>query len=179
MTDTNTPPAPAPAPATPSPGARTGAASHPAAASAPASPDGAASPPLASAATDADGSAPAGDGQPETFPREYVEKLRQENADARVRAKATDTLRSEVVRLVAASTNLMADPSDLTPTDDMFDADGKPDVGKVTEAVKALLKAKPHLGRAVFGDVGQGQRSTSATGGLSLGQVLAGVQRKG
>ena len=156
-TDTPTGPQVAPAPPSPVPsGAGTPALPPPSVA---------ASQPPASAGSDADGSAgAAGEGDPETFDRAYVERLRAEAAGHRVRAKAADSLRSEVVRLVAGSTNLMADASDLTPTDDMFDLDGKPDITKITEAVQALVHAKPHLAARQFGDVAKasGQRQHAA-----------------
>ena len=88
----------------------------------------------------------------ETFPREYVEKLRKENADARVKAKRADDLAARLHTALVAATGRLADPSDL-PFDDahLEDADA------LNAAVDALLARKPHLAsRRPVGSIGQG-----------------------
>ncbi len=94
---------------------------------------------------------------PPTFTREYVQRLRDEAASHRVKAKRADTL---VARLVTALANShrLADPTDLTYSPDLLDDDGLPDEGKVVAAIEDLLTRKPHLAsrRPLVSDVGQG-----------------------
>jgi len=102
----------------------------------------------------------------ETFPREYVEKLRKENADARVKAKRADDLAARLHTALVAATGRLADPSDL-PFDDahLEDADA------LNAAVDALLARKPHLAsRRPVGSIGQG--ATSPADSVSLAGIL-------
>lgn len=93
--------------------------------------------------------------EPDTFPREYVEKLRKEAADARVKAKDRDDLAHRLHATLVASTGRLADPSDLP-----FDQSHLDDPEALTAAIEDLLDRKPHLAsRTPRGDVGQG-RST-------------------
>lgn len=102
-----------------------------------------------------------GDGQqtpPEgdTFPREYVEKLRKEAGDHRTAAKvateALEPLQQRLHALLVAGTGRLADPSDLP-----FDAAHLDSEEALTAALDDLLARKPHLAsRRVVGDVGQG-----------------------
>ncbi len=95
--------------------------------------------------------------QPETFNREYVEKLRKEAAEHRVKSKRADQLASALVTSYADTTGRLHDPSDLPFSDELLDEDGLPDRQKVAHAVEALVTAKPHLAKIrVVGDVGQG-----------------------
>ncbi|RYI24606.1 hypothetical protein EVU97_01970 [Dermacoccus sp. 147Ba] len=106
---------------------------------------------------------PSGD---ETFPREYVEKLRKENADARVKAKRADDLAARLHTALVAATGRLADPSDL-PFDDahLEDADA------LNAAVDALLARKPHLAsRRPVGSIGQG--ATAPADSVSLAGIL-------
>jgi hypothetical protein len=94
--------------------------------------------------------------EPETFPREYVVRLRQEAADHRVRASDRDALAERLHTALTAATGRLQDPSDLAYDDAHL---GDPDA--LTSAVDELLARKPHLAsRRPSGDVGQG-----ATGG--------------
>ncbi len=96
---------------------------------------------------------------PETFDRAYVQKLREEAAGHRVKAKRADALAARLVTAQAALTGKLADPTDLPYEDGLLDEDGLPDEGRVRAAVDALLERKPHLAaRRVVGDVGQGAR---------------------
>lgn len=105
--------------------------------------------------------------EPETFPREYVEKLRKENAGYRDRAKDRDTLASRLHTALVAATGRLADPTDL-----QFDAAHLDDAEALTTALDDLLAAKPHLAtRRVSGNVGQG----AAEGAQSVD--LAGILR--
>lgn len=115
------------------------------------------------------------DEQPETFDREYVQKLRDEAAGHRVKAKRADALAAALVTAQAAVTRRLADPTDLPYSDDLLDDDGLVDVDKVRAAVDELISAKPHLAarRPRGGDVGQGARPEPDDTGL------AGLLRRG
>lgn len=107
----------------------------------------------------------------DTFPRDYVERLREESAGHRTRAKAAEeALAPTQQRLHAAlvaATGRLADPSDLA-----FDVAHLEDEAALTAAIDALLEAKPHLAsRRVVGDVGQGVGGSSA-GDVDLGGMM-------
>ena len=88
----------------------------------------------------------------ETFPREYVAKLRDENARYRTRAQRADDLATRLHTALVAATGRLADPSDLT-----FDEGHLDDAEALTAAIDDLLARKPHLAsRRPAGDVGQG-----------------------
>lgn len=90
--------------------------------------------------------------EPETFPREYVEKLRDENARYRQRAGKADELSKRVHRLMVERTGRLADPDDLA-----FDEEHLDDEDALTAALDDLLAHKPHLAaRRPRGDIGQG-----------------------
>ncbi|UHJ55711.1 hypothetical protein LT337_00840 [Mycolicibacterium fortuitum] len=100
----------------------------------------------------------------ETFPREYVEKLRQENGKYRQRAGEADALATRLHTELVRATGRLADPTDLP-----FDADHLADADKMIGAINELLEAKPHLAtRRPTGDIGQGQRGPASGGGFSL-----------
>lgn len=99
----------------------------------------------------------------ETFPREYVEKLRKENADARVKVKDRDDLAARLHTSLVTATGRLADPSDLP-----FDETHLDDPAALTAAIDDLLARKPHLAtRRVVGDVGQGVTGTTNTVNLA------------
>ncbi len=112
------------------------------------------------------------DREPDTFDRAYVQRLRDEAASHRVKAKRADTLAARLVTALAANTHRLADPTDLTYSPDLLDADGIPDQAKVADAVGDLLARKPHLAsrRPQPGDVGQGAQAGSD--GVSLAELL-------
>lgn len=92
------------------------------------------------------------DEDPETFPREYVVKLRDEAAKHRTKAQRADDLAARLHTSLVAATGRLADPSDLAFDDAHLD-----DEGALTAAIDDLLSRKPHLAtRKPSGDVGQG-----------------------
>ena len=101
----------------------------------------------------------------DTFPRSYVEELRQENGRHRQRAReAEQRLHVELVR----ATGRLADPTDLPYADDHLD-----DPEALTAAIETLLTAKPHLAaRKPVGDIGQG--ATKSATNVDLMAVLRG-----
>ncbi|WP_448810465.1 hypothetical protein [Agromyces bauzanensis] len=106
---------------------------------------------------------PEGDDEPETFPREYVQKLRDESARYRQRASDRDTLAGRLHTALVAATGRLADPTDL-PFDDAHLDD--PDA--LTAALDALLDRKPHLAtRKPSGNIGQGASVVADTVSLS------------
>lgn len=115
------------------------------------------------------GGTPAADAatpDPETFPREYVEQLRQEAAEARVKAKKADTYAEQLFYARVAATGRLADPSDLP-----FDADALDDLPAMEAAIDTLIATKPHLAsRTPRGDIGQGITTTDTD--VNLAAIL-------
>ena len=105
--------------------------------------------------------------EPDTFPRSYVEELRQENGKYRQRAQQTDKLAQRLHRSLVAATGRLQDPEDLE-----FSEDHLEDPEALTAAVDDLLARKPHLAaRKLRGDVGQGTVSSS-TDTVDLAGIL-------
>lgn len=95
----------------------------------------------------------------ETFPRSYVEKLRKEAGDARVKAQRADDLAHRLHKALVAANGRLADPDDLT-----FDEAHLEDQEALQSAVDDLLARKPHLAsRTPRGDIGQGATAPSTT----------------
>ena len=104
--------------------------------------------------------------KPDTFPREYVEKLRDENAKYRQRAQQSDELANRLHTALVEATGSLQDPTDLAFNEDHLD-----DPEALQQAIDELLAAKPHLAaRRPRGDVGQGQTGTSNT--VDLAEML-------
>lgn len=104
--------------------------------------------------------------EPETFPREYVEQLRQESGRYRQRAQRADDLAQRLHLALVTATGKLADPTDLP-----FDETHLDDAETLTAAIDDLLNRKPHLAtRRPSGDVGQGASSTGDT--VSLAGIL-------
>ena len=104
---------------------------------------------------------------PDTFPREYVEKLRDENAKYRQRAQRSDDLAQRLHEALVAATGRLQDPSDLTFNEDHLD-----DPEALTAAIDDLLARKPHLAsRRPFGDIGQGVTSGNDSE-VNLAEIL-------
>jgi hypothetical protein len=109
------------------------------------------------------------EGGAETFPREYVEQLRKENADRRKRAEELEGRNAKLVagllRAEVVADGRLADPADLLDGADhtaLLDDNGAPDPEKVKATVSALLARKPHYAKRISDDVGQGARPGSA-----------------
>lgn len=102
----------------------------------------------------------------DTFPREYVEKLRDENAKYRQRAGRAEELGKRLHTALVAATGRLADPSDLD-----FDEEHLDDEEALQAAIDELLDRKPHLAsRRPRGNVGQGVTGTHDT--VSLAGLL-------
>ncbi len=96
--------------------------------------------------------------EPETFPREVVERLRQENGRYRQRAQRADTLAQRLHSELVRATGRLADPTDLP-----FDEAHLDDPEALAAAVDDVVDRKPHLAtRRPTGDIGQGQRGPAA-----------------
>lgn len=94
--------------------------------------------------------------EPDTFPRDYVEKLRKENAGYRDKAKKAEQYANELHAARVAATGRLADPSDLP-----FDEAHLEDMARLEAAIDELLQSKPHLAsRRPKGDVGAGALSS-------------------
>ena len=99
----------------------------------------------------------------DTFPRDYVEKLRDENAKYRQRAQDRDDVAQRLHTALVAATGRLADAADLP-----FDEDHIVDPDKMIAAIDELLQAKPHLAsRKPSGSIGQGVSVVSDTVSLS------------
>lgn len=100
----------------------------------------------------------------ETFPRSYVEELRQENGRYRQRAARADDLAAALWEARVTATGRLADPTDLPMPDEADPLDPE----AVTAAVSDLLDRKPHLAsRRPRGDVGQGMAGSGASTDLA------------
>lgn len=108
----------------------------------------------------------------QTFDRAYVQRLRDEAAGHRVKAKRADTLAARLVTSMAAQTSRLADPTDLAFSPDLLDDDGLPDEAKVADAIEELVARKPHFAsrRPAGTDVGQGAQVHAAS--VSLADLL-------
>lgn len=105
--------------------------------------------------------------EPETFPLAYVQKLRKEAGDARVKVQDRDALAQRLHTSLVASTGRLADPSDLP-----FDEGHLNDADALNTAIDQLLAAKPHLAtRRPRGDIGQG-RTSEAGATVNLAALL-------
>lgn len=103
---------------------------------------------------------------PDTFPREYVEKLRDENAKYRQRAQKADQLAERLHTALTAATGRLQDPNDLP-----FDHTHLDDPEALETAISELLAKKPHLAsRKPTGNIGQGV--TSSTDAVDLAALL-------
>jgi hypothetical protein len=104
--------------------------------------------------------------EPETFPRDYVEKLRQENGRYRQRAGKADTYAQRLHTELVRATGKLADPTDLPFSEDHLD-----DPDTLTAAIGDLLQRKPHLAsRRPTGEIGQGATPQKAS--VDLAAIL-------
>lgn len=84
-------------------------------------------------------------GDPDTFPAEYVRRLRAEAAEARVKAKIADTANEHLLAAYAANDGRLVDVEALALDDTLIGDDGLVDRAKVSERIGELIAAKPHL----------------------------------
>jgi hypothetical protein len=99
-----------------------------------------------------------GNDEPDTFPRSYVEELRQESGRYRQRAQRADDLAQRLHAELVRATGKLADPTDMP-----FDENHLDDPEALTAAVDDLLTRKPHLAsRRPAGDIGQGATPSAA-----------------
>ncbi|MGV9481330.1 hypothetical protein [Gordonia aichiensis] len=106
--------------------------------------------------------------EPDTFPRSYVEQLRQENGRYRQRAQRADDLAHRLHTALVEQTGKLADASDLP-----FDEKHLDDADSLTAAIDALISVKPHLAaRRIAGDIGQG--ASKPSDGVNLLNILRG-----
>lgn len=104
--------------------------------------------------------------EPETFPRSYVEELRQENGRYRQRAQQADQYAQRLHTELVRATGRLADPTDLA-----FNADHLDDPAALAGAINELLARKPHLvNRRPVGDIGQGVVANGGT--VDLAAIL-------
>ena len=90
--------------------------------------------------------------EPDTFPRAYVQELRDENAKYRQRAQRADDLAARLHTALVAATGRLADPTELA-----YDETHLQDADALTAAIDDLLARKPNLAtRRPTGEVGQG-----------------------
>jgi hypothetical protein len=107
------------------------------------------------------------DDDPETFPRDYVEQLRNENAKYRQRAQQADDYAQRLHVELVRGTGRLADPTDMP-----FDAEHL-EGDNLSVALDELLASKPYLAsRKPVGDIGQG--STPSGGTVDLAAILRG-----
>lgn len=110
------------------------------------------------------------------YPAEIVQRLRQEAAERRTRAREADEARTAAeartdhvltllweARRDIATRGVLADATDLTGTVEMLDDDGLPDAARIKGAAEALAQSKPHLReRRPSGTIDQGARGDSS-----------------
>lgn len=95
----------------------------------------------------------------DVFPREYVEKLRNENAKYRQRAQRADDLAQRLHEALVSATGRLQEPTDLP-----FDEQHLDDPEALTAAIDELLQKRPHLAsRRPVGDIGQGAAGEPGT----------------
>lgn len=102
-------------------------------------------------------------GDPDTFPRSYVEELRTESAAHRTRAAG---MAEELHALRVASLGILQDPTDLPP------GEGLDTMDAVRAAVDDLVTRKPHLKvRRITGDIGQHEQQGDPPSAGLLGRM--------
>lgn len=114
--------------------------------------------------------------EPDSFPRDYVTKLREEAAESRTAAKAASERGDELFELLLyrtaeqATAGILHDPSDLPREGDYLDDEtGFPSADKIRAAAEALAEAKPWLARP-RGDVSQGAHPVNED--VSFGDLI-------
>lgn len=111
----------------------------------------------------------------DTFPRPYVERLRARSAGYRARAKQAEGRTGELERALfterVARLDILADPTDLP-----YDAELLEDPDALAEAVRQLVKDRPHYRRrGTLDGAGTGSRDRAGTSdGVSLTGIMRG-----
>jgi len=133
----------------------------------------------AAAPTDPTPETAQGDTEPETFPREVVEKLRAEAAKHRVAAAKHDETKARLHAELVKATGRLADPADLA-----YNEDHLTDPDKLNADIDALLQSKPHYSSripAVGSSIAQGVKGLppeqKAPGFLTIAQQALGYAR--
>lgn len=107
---------------------------------------------------------------PDTFPRDYVEKLRRESAGYRERAKRVDELERRLHAALVKADGRLADPADLE-----FNVEHLDDAEALEAAITDLVERKPGLrARQYGGDVGAGKRGGSNVKPVDLIELMRG-----
>lgn len=112
----------------------------------------------------------------DTFPRPYVERLRARSAGYRARAKQAEERTGELERALfterVRALDVLADPTDLP-----YDAELLEDSDALAEAVRQLVKDRPHYRRrGTLDGAGTGSRDRA---GSTDGVSLTGIMRAG
>jgi hypothetical protein len=95
----------------------------------------------------------------EQFPRDYVEKLRDDMAKYRQRARTADTLGQRLHLELVKATGRLADPTDLAYSEEHLE-----DPERLAAAIDDLRARKPHLAsRKPVGQIGQGAAPSAGT----------------
>lgn len=104
---------------------------------------------------------------PDTFPREYVQKLRRESARYREKAKKADELARELFQFKVEATGRLADSADLPFDEELLNNDEA-----LNEAIDELLNQHPHYAsRRPFGDIQQGATANNGAE-VNLAELL-------
>lgn len=94
----------------------------------------------------------------DTFPREYVEELRTENANYRTRAADRDALAARLHTALVKLDGRLSDPAALD-----FDAAHLDDPAALESAITSLIEKSPGMrALAPAGDIGAGNRGSAA-----------------
>ena len=100
---------------------------------------------------------PAASEEAQTFDQVYVDNLRREAGEHRMKAKRVDEANARLAASYAASTGRLVDVDAFAYTEDLLGEDGVVDRDKVTAAVEQLVTAKPYLAaRAPLAPITQG-----------------------
>lgn len=110
--------------------------------------------------------------QQDSFPRDYVENLRKENAKYRNRAKHADALARRLFVAMVREDGRLADPNDLAFDEALLD-----DPEGMSAAIGDLIGRKPGLrAQQVRGDVGAGARGAKRQPPADLISIIRGVK---
>lgn len=107
----------------------------------------------------------------DSFPREYVEELREENKRYRLKAKSAEELQTRLHEALVRLDGRLADPTDLKFSEDYLN---NPDA--LADAITDLVARKPGLKAQQFsGDVGMGKRGSAQKPPADLISIIRGL----